>query len=140
MNVSKASPASRCTRPPWVRLLFLFLLLITGASAANDPARQYQNLGDQQPTCEFKEDDAVSREVTAAVGAGLVGVELGRVTPHDCEIGVAGVRRTGTNDTLSGAESFLLGSNTKAMTAYITARLIDRGVLRWDSTMAEYWL
>ena len=35
------------------------------------------------------------------------------------------------------SDRFHLGSNTKAMTALLVARLVDAGVVRWDETLAR---
>lgn len=54
-------------------------------------------------------------------------------------IGAYGLRRIDEEDVVSVDDKYHLGSNTKAMTATIVARLVDRGVLTWDLTLAEGW-
>src|SRR5262252_6946520 len=43
------------------------------------------------------------------------------------EVGVAGVRKNGFNDPVQRGDLFHLGSNTKAMTATLIARWVERG-------------
>ncbi|MCL4180625.1 MAG: beta-lactamase family protein [Verrucomicrobia bacterium] len=52
-------------------------------------------------------------------------------------LGTIGVRQTGTRVAVTLADQWHLGSETKAMTATLAARLVERGSgLRWDSTVA----
>ena len=50
--------------------------------------------------------------------------------------GAVGTRRVGTNIPVTTNDRFHLGSDTKAMTALLAARLVEEGKLRWDSTVA----
>ncbi len=93
------------------------------------------------PKEEPPEIDAAEAAASRAVDQGLVGAVFGQVSitegDTERESGFAGLRRIGSTDALNGQESFIIGSNTKAMTAVVAARLIERGVLRWDSTIGE---
>ncbi len=51
--------------------------------------------------------------------------------------GVAGVRKFGEDEPIADSDKWHLGSCTKAMTATIIARLVDRGELSFDATMGE---
>ena len=51
--------------------------------------------------------------------------------------GVAGVRKRGTKSRATPNDLWHLGSNTKAMTATLVARLIEQGQLSWDTTVAD---
>lgn len=51
--------------------------------------------------------------------------------------GVRGVRRFGGSDPVSIRDRWHLGSNTKAMTAALFARLVEQGKARWDAPLAE---
>lgn len=51
--------------------------------------------------------------------------------------GVRGVRRVGQADPVTVADRWHLGSNTKAMTAAVLARLIQQGRTRWRTPLAE---
>lgn len=106
------------------------------------------------------------RTVVAAAGAGLVLPGLARaraVDPRDAMLdaaatrtgappamaaavvtrdgvewsGVRGVRKSDGTDPAGPHDRWHLGSNTKAMTAAIWARLIEQGRARWDMPLAE---
>lgn len=51
--------------------------------------------------------------------------------------GVAGVRASDGADPIRFDDRFHLGSLTKAMTATVAARLVERGLIRWDSTLGS---
>jgi CubicO group peptidase (beta-lactamase class C family) len=52
-------------------------------------------------------------------------------------VAVAGVRRVGVADPVQQTDAFHLGSDTKAITASVVARLVERGLLHWDETLRE---
>jgi len=52
-------------------------------------------------------------------------------------VGVAGARKRGTDIPATLADLWHLGSDTKAMTAILVARLVEQKRLKWDTTMAE---
>jgi CubicO group peptidase (beta-lactamase class C family) len=72
------------------------------------------------------------RSEHAIPGMGAAIVEGGRVT-----IAVSGQRRADRDAPLVRSDAFHLGSDTKAITASAVARLVDRGVLRWDETIPQ---
>jgi CubicO group peptidase (beta-lactamase class C family) len=51
--------------------------------------------------------------------------------------GVVGVRKIGTAIQATIDDQWHLGSDTKAMTAVLIARLVERKLMRWDMTVAE---
>lgn len=51
--------------------------------------------------------------------------------------GAVGVRKRGTEVPVTLANLWHLGSDTKAMTSTLIAKLVERGQLKWDSTLAE---
>ena len=51
--------------------------------------------------------------------------------------GVVGVRKTGSQAAVTRDDKWHLGSDTKAMTATLVGSLVDRGLLRWDTTVAD---
>lgn len=51
--------------------------------------------------------------------------------------GVRGIRRIGAADAVTLQDRWHLGSNTKAMTAAIYGRLVDRGLTRWNRPMTD---
>ena len=52
-------------------------------------------------------------------------------------IGAVGTRRAGGDDAVTVDDLWHLGSCTKAMTATLVARLVERGKLRWTTTLGE---
>jgi CubicO group peptidase (beta-lactamase class C family) len=52
-------------------------------------------------------------------------------------IGAVGVRKRGTEIPVALDDFWHLGSDGKAMTSTLIARLVERGQLKWDSTLAE---
>lgn len=52
-------------------------------------------------------------------------------------LGAVGTRRSDAQIPVTVHDRFHLGSCTKAMTALLTAIAVERGLLRWDSTLAE---
>jgi CubicO group peptidase (beta-lactamase class C family) len=64
---------------------------------------------------------------------GAVLIRRGQVT----ERAVAGVRALGGADPAQPDDVWHLGSNGKAMTATMVARLVERGVLSWDAPLSQ---
>lgn len=52
-------------------------------------------------------------------------------------VAASGVRVAGREEKVTAGDLFHLGSCTKAMTATLCAILVEEGVLRWDTTLAE---
>jgi CubicO group peptidase (beta-lactamase class C family) len=65
-------------------------------------------------------------------GMGVAVVEGDRIS-----IAVAGRRRVDRDDPILPGDAFHLGSDTKAITASVAARLVERGLLRFDEPLAE---
>lgn len=59
------------------------------------------------------------------------------VTTRGLVAAATGVRKRGTTVKATAADQWHLGSDTKAMTAVLAARFVERGQLRWDSTLGE---
>ena len=52
-------------------------------------------------------------------------------------VGAVGVRKRGTEIPVTLSDQWHLGSDGKIMTSTLIARLVERGQLRWDTTLAE---
>ena len=52
-------------------------------------------------------------------------------------VGVVGTRQRGTEIPVTLNDLWHLGSDTKAMTATLAAKLVEKGSLRWESTVGE---
>ena len=62
------------------------------------------------------------------------------VTPDGVELlEVAGVRRAGSAEAATVDDRWHLGSNGKAMTAVLFARLVQRGKASWEARLADVW-
>ena len=74
---------------------------------------------------------ALEKSQLPALGAAIVtsaGLEA---------VGVAGVRSWGRSENVTSDDQWHLGSCTKAVTATLVGRLIDRGVLGWNTTIGD---
>ncbi|AVR95556.1 serine hydrolase domain-containing protein [Pseudoduganella armeniaca] len=69
--------------------------------------------------------------------AGLPGVAIAAAGAGHVDVASSGVRSTGAAAPLLPADALQAGSQTKAVTAMLLARLVEQGRLRWDSTLAE---
>lgn len=66
------------------------------------------------------------------------GVALVRVIGERTEVSVAGVGTFGGRP-LRPTDRFSIGSISKSFTALLCARLVDKGKLRWTTTLGEAW-
>ncbi len=91
------------------------------------------------PSLSWAEDAELSArlaEVLKSSGApGAVGavVQLGKPT----RIGSFGVRCAGKDEAMTPSDLVHIGSDTKAMTAVLVARLVQKGKLGWGSTLSD---
>ncbi|MFI5302513.1 MAG: serine hydrolase domain-containing protein, partial [Polyangiales bacterium] len=83
-------------------------------------------------------DSQLAERLERVRGAhGVPGMGAAVVRGDQIAIAVTGRRRVDRDTRLADTDAFHLGSDTKSMTASVVARLVDRGVLRWDETLAE---
>ncbi len=68
---------------------------------------------------------------------GIPGITASVVVGNQVLTGAAGVRAAGAAPKVQGDDRFGIGSTTKAMTATLAGVLVDRGTLRWNSTISE---
>lgn len=73
----------------------------------------------------------------SGVASGFVGDGAGLVSATGFDTATAGIARLDSSTPVSADTRFGIGSNTKAMTACVAARLIDRGLIRWDSRVLD---
>jgi len=66
-----------------------------------------------------------------ALGAAIVTLDDGLT------VGVAGERRINTDVSVEKDDKWSWGSNTKAITGFMTAKAVDMGLIRWDQTLEE---
>ncbi len=105
----------------------LLLAILCGVSAGEVPS--VPQSGD--PTISAALATIVNtRHVPAMAGAILTSAGI-----QKC--GAAGWRRAGDPTPVTVDDQWHLGSDTKTMTATLAARLVERGLIKWDSSVAE---
>ncbi|UCD05298.1 MAG: beta-lactamase family protein [candidate division WOR-3 bacterium] len=52
-------------------------------------------------------------------------------------IATDGIRRLGEADSIQEDDKFHIGSNTKAMTGFVAARLVEKGLIKWDTRILD---
>ncbi|AYV46828.1 serine hydrolase [Caulobacter flavus] len=107
------------------RRRLLTLAAVAGGAPSAALARQIMALPTVDPA-------AVLAETGAPAVAGLVsGVDdlVAQV--------VSGVRRAGSSDPATRSDPWHIGSNTKAMTAAVYARLVEAGKAKWGATLGS---
>ena len=107
-------------------------LVAAGAAASVLPS-----VAAAAPTIAFDTalDAALDRAFDTARPIALAG---GMATPEGVSwSGVRGLRRAGRDALAGGGDRWHLGSNTKAMTAAVFARLVEQGRARWAMPLAE---
>lgn len=87
----------------------------------------------------FDADLAAARIARVHAASGLPGISAAILRIDDTEPGtaVAGVRRLGKPEPVTCRDRFHIGSNGKAVTSAVLARLVDAGKLSWDTTLSE---
>ena len=86
---------------------------------------------------------ATDKAITSALEpirqkSGVPAIAAAVVTSAGIEfIGAVGVRKRGTEIPVTLDERWHLGSDTKAMTSTLIAKLVEQSKLKWDITMAE---
>ncbi|WP_306015574.1 serine hydrolase [Oceanicaulis sp. MMSF_3324] len=84
------------------------------------------------------QEDLQAEVETVRTQSGAPAAGLARVTrAGQRSMAVAGVRAVNQDAPVQSDDLWHLGSNTKAMTATLAARLVEAGVLDWDTTLSE---
>ena len=103
------------------------------AMAAGAAASVLPSIASGEPMTGF--DAALGAAFDAVKPVALAG---GLMTPQGLEwSGVRGVRRSGQDASALAGDRWHLGSNTKAMTAAVYARLVEQGRAQWAMSLAE---
>lgn len=78
-------------------------------------------------------------EIAAALVAepAVPGAVVGWITEDDSARAVAGVRRAGAAEPVTEDDLWHIGSLTKSMTATLAARMVEAGLIGWDTTAGE---
>jgi CubicO group peptidase (beta-lactamase class C family) len=91
------------------------------------------------PTCPAAGDTAVTAVLRPIREQhGVPALAAAAVTPQGLRyVGAVGVRKWGTETPVEVGDLWHIGSDTKAMTAALAARLVERGALSWQTTPAQ---
>lgn len=120
-------------------LIFSFLLIFNACSESGTTAPEMEEETEEPPA----EDPPTAPELSTivesvrseydlpAMGAAIVTLDKGFT------IGASGERRIGSGVSVRNDDHWSWGSNTKAITAFLTAKAIDMGLLQWDQTLEE---
>jgi len=121
-------------------LLLLFIALVwAGCPTTADDDAGDDDAGDDDAT----DDDVTVDDLDAVlepvrVQAGLPALGAAVVQGNDViALGMTGERQYGEGTAVEPDDPFHLGSCTKAMTATLTATLVEDGVVSWDTTLPE---
>lgn len=79
--------------------------------------------------------DVDARAQALLEATGSPGAMVAVIDSDGARIGAAGVRVRGGDAAVTPDDLWHMGSNTKAMTATLAARLVEQGVIGWDSTI-----
>lgn len=113
------------------------LVLCTALSACfNNEQTSLVNLSERLPAVVTEPNLQTEVEQFRSSNA-LPAIAVVVVDQDKVETAVSGKRRVGEQDPVQVSDGFQWGSNTKAMTATLIARLVEQHRLRWDSTLAE---
>ena len=113
------------------RLLVTTLLVTTSARCAEPDAPPAADGGVGNQLIVERLARIRQQHSVPAIAAAIV-TRQGKVT-----IGAIGLRKRGAQTPVTLRDRWHLGSETKAMTATLIARLVEQQRLRWDSTTAE---
>lgn len=124
LKTPSAAPSAALHRRQWLATVGLGALLSACGGGGSD------GLLDPEPS-------RLQSRASDLVSEGLVGVAMGWADAREIRTAVAGLRRLGDSALLEPGDLMAIGSNTKAMTACVAASVVDQGLLRWDSTLAQ---
>lgn len=94
---------------------------------------------DRSPDCPRSGDDRVANLLCSVRAQHRIPAMAAAVVTSAgvVESAAVGVRKAGLPDAVTSDDLWHLGSDTKAMTATLVARLVERGQLKWGSTVEE---
>lgn len=104
---------------------------LAAVAAVPRPVFARSRAGAHAPDYDGALDAVFAEKVPVALGGCVVTADGVQWT------GVRGVRRSGADDPVTIGERWHIGSNGKALTAALYARLVDQGRTRWDATVPE---
>lgn len=131
--MNRRSPMKGVRRSAWVVVAIALAALATacGSSATTTVPTTEVSEAEVAKTLQSVVARAAADDAIPAMGATVF------TRTAVLEQAIAGVRRNGEDVAATVNDRFHLGSDTKAMTAALTARLAERGILGFDVTVAE---
>ena len=87
------------------------------------------------PAAEARQD--IQSLADGLVEAGSPGAVVMLIEDGNPQIAVSGLRQSTGEAAIEVSDAWHLGSNTKAMTAVLAARLVEQGLIDWDTTIGE---
>lgn len=115
-------------------LPFLIAVAVCSAAAASDQANKNESLHARNET-----DNAIAAALERVrIKHNVPALSAAIVTSRGIDgLAAVGVRKAGTTVPVTTDDLWHLGSNTKAMTASLVARMVERGLIDWNSTVAS---
>jgi D-alanyl-D-alanine carboxypeptidase len=101
-------------------IVFFFVLLSLSIHAQNKPVLDLQNVID-----------------TFIANNLIPGIAVSVIKLDTVMYAVSGVTKKNENNPIQATSKFHLGSNTKAITSFIAAKLIEEGKIKWDTKLVE---
>lgn len=114
----------------------VFLALVV-AACASGCTRKPQDVSDITNLDVRPDSKLAARLEEVRSASGVPGMGAAILRGKNLNVAVAGKRRIDQAPPLRDGDFFHLGSDTKGITTSVVARLVDRGVLRWDETLAQ---
>ena len=115
-------------KSPFLVLIMVIVVLST-TSVVSAGTKPDLSSGDQDIATLLQ---AIRKKYKVPAIAGAIVSTKGSVS-----VGVVGVRKKGTEIAVTLEDQWHLGSDTKAMTATLIAKMVEQGQLKWETTMAE---
>lgn len=120
-------------------LIFSFLLIFNACSKSSPTSPEMEQETEEPPAEEPPAEPELSTILESvrseynlpAMGGAIVTLDKGFT------IGVSGERRIGSGVSVQNDDRWSWGSNTKAITAFLTAKAVDMGLLQWGLTLKE---
>jgi CubicO group peptidase (beta-lactamase class C family) len=115
------------------------VLIMASVIRARDKSISALQVNSPVGFCPVAGDEAVTQELKPIRQKfNVPGMAAAVVTSEGIKlVGAVGVRKRGTETPVTLSDLWHLGSDGKAMTSTLIARLVERGMLKWNSTIAE---
>lgn len=139
MLLKKTPLLSQTGLYPIILFILIFLVMFACSDSgvtSSDMEPDTNNPPPENPPSEIPELSTIVDSIRTEYGLPAMGAAIVTLD-KDFTIGVSGERRIGSGVAVEDDDHWSWGSNTKAITAFITARAVDDGLLQWDQTLEE---